>query len=114
MTFCPAVTLTAVTVPDTAKFKLACAPGSIVPEVETVCFIVPVVTVTRCVVTSNGEVGVCPDETSSPTVTPMAARTAAPIPSQNRLRRQRRARLDRASVARSSSASSVGRVVGTV
>lgn len=39
-TFCPADTYTWVTVPDTAKLRLALCAGWIVPEAETVCWIV--------------------------------------------------------------------------
>ena len=50
MTVWPAFTLTAVTVPDTAKFRLAWLAGSSVPELATVCWMVPVVTGTVTVV----------------------------------------------------------------
>jgi hypothetical protein len=39
-----------VTLPDTPKFKLACWAGAMVPDAETVCFMVPVVTLTVWVV----------------------------------------------------------------
>ena len=44
VTACPALTLTAVTFPETAKSRLAWLAGSIVPELATVDWIVPVVT----------------------------------------------------------------------
>ena len=53
VTVWPALTLTWVTVPDTAKFKLAWLAGSIVPELATVDWIVPVVTGTVDVVITN-------------------------------------------------------------
>ena len=46
VTVWPALTLTAVTVPDAPKFRLACWAGAMVPDAETVCFMVPVVTET--------------------------------------------------------------------
>lgn len=48
------MTSTAVTLPDTAKFRLSCCAGSTVPEVETVCCMVPVVTSTTWVVMLTG------------------------------------------------------------
>ena len=53
MTVWPAFTSTAVTVPDTAKLRVAWLAGSIVPELATVCWIVPVVTGTVTVVTES-------------------------------------------------------------
>ena len=53
VTVWPALTLTAVTVPDTPKLRLAWLAGSIVPELATVCWIVPVLTETVCVVTTR-------------------------------------------------------------
>ena len=89
-TFCPTATLTAVTCPDTAKDKFACAPGSIVPDAATVCFMVPVATVTRCVVTVNGEVDPELDVASRrPTVVPVTASTATTAIRSSRLRRRR-------------------------
>ncbi len=53
VTVWPALTFTAVTVPDTAKLRSAWLAGSIVPELATVCWIVPVVTGTVTVVTES-------------------------------------------------------------
>ncbi len=50
VTVWPAFTLTAVTVPETAKLRLAWLAGSMVPELATVCWMVPVVTGTVTVV----------------------------------------------------------------
>ena len=47
--------MTAVTLPDTAKARDACWAGSMVPEVATVCFMVPVVTeASRVVICTAG------------------------------------------------------------
>ena len=50
VTVCPAFTVTPLTTPDTAKLRLAWLAGSMVPELVTVCWIVPVVTGTVTVV----------------------------------------------------------------
>ena len=50
VTVWPALTLTPVTVPETPKFRLACWAGAMVPDVATVCCMVPVVTLTVWVV----------------------------------------------------------------
>ena len=56
-------TSTAVTLPETANFRLAWLDGSIVPEVDTVCWMVPVVTATTDVETTK-PVGVDDPEVS--------------------------------------------------
>ena len=79
MTVWPAFTQTALTVPDTAKLKLAWLAGSRVPELATVCWMVPVVTGTVTVVTES-PTGVEELEVSqrvSPTAAAMTM-TAAP------------------------------------
>ena len=54
VTFWPTATSTAVTWPDTAKDRSACDAGSMVPDADTVCLMVPVPTVTFWVVTDSG------------------------------------------------------------
>ena len=54
VTFCPTFTSTAVTWPDTANDSWACDAGSMVPDADTVCLMVPVPTVTFWVVTAKG------------------------------------------------------------
>ncbi len=56
VTVCPALTSTAVTRPDWPKLRLACWAGSMVPDEETVCVMVPVETFWTVVVELiNGE-----------------------------------------------------------
>ena len=47
VTFCPAVTATLVTRPDTAKFSASCTAGSMVPVELRLCRIVPVLAATN-------------------------------------------------------------------
>ena len=88
VTVWPALTLTAVTVPDTAKLRLAWLAGSIVPELATVCWIVPVLTDTVCVVTTR-PVGVDEPDVSQYARPPApASTTTAATMTSARLRRQ--------------------------
>ncbi len=79
VTVCPAFTQTASTVPGTAKFKLAWLAGSRVPELATVCWMVPVVTGTVTVVTES-PTGVEELEVSQRVSPTAAAMTMTAIP----------------------------------
>ncbi len=83
LTVWPAFTSTAVTAPETAKLRFAWLAGSIVPELVTVDWIVPVVTGTVMVVMESPPAGDEPEV--SQRLSPMAApirTTAAPTRGQ--------------------------------
>ena len=91
VTVWPVTTSTAVTLPDTPKLRSAVLVGSIVPEADTVCFIVPVVTLTTWVVTSSGEDAELPVPSHSPRIVPTTTTTTATAAMvMFRLRRPRR------------------------
>ena len=77
VTVWPALTFTPVTVPETAKFRLALLAGSSVPELATVCWMVPVVAFTVAVVTVSPVVVDEPDVSQSVRPTAPAIRTTA-------------------------------------
>ncbi len=85
----PACTSTPVTVPDTPKLRSAWVAGSSVPEVATVCLIVPVVTLTVSDVMTRPVAGDPPVKARvSPVARPAIRTTAAPIRRNLRLRRR--------------------------
>ena len=69
------MTLTPVTVPETAKFRAAWLAGSRVPELVTVCWMVPVVALTVVVVIVRPVAGVVPDVSQNVSPTAPAIRT---------------------------------------
>ena len=71
MTLWPTATFTAVTFPDTAKFEVAWLVGSMVPDADTVCFMVPV---SRTPLGYGGEAAARP-RVPDQIPTPAAART---------------------------------------
>ena len=85
----PACTSTAVTVPETPKSRSAWVAGSSVPEVATVCLIVPVVTLTVSDEMTRPVAGDPPvNARVSPVARPAIRMTAAPIRRNLRLRRR--------------------------
>ena len=91
MTVWPVTTFTAVTFPDTPKLRSAVLAGSMVPEADTVCFMVPVVTATTCEVISSGEVDAeLPVPSQTPRLAPRTTMTAPAAMIMFRLRLLRR------------------------
>ncbi len=88
VTLCPALTSTAVTVPETAKLRFAWLAGSSVPELVTVCWIVPVVTGTVTVVTERPPGVDEPDVSQRGSATAAATRTTTAATMGQRYRRQ--------------------------
>ena len=88
VTVWPAFTSTAVTVPETAKLRLAWLAGSRVPELATVCWMVPVVAVTVTVVTVSPVAVDDPDVNQRVSPTAAAIRTTTAPTMGQRYRRQ--------------------------
>src|SRR3984957_9285079 len=88
VTVCPALTFTPVTVPETAKFRLAWLAGWSVPELATVCWMVPVVALTVAVVTVNPVAGVELEVSQSVRPTAPPIRTTTRPTMGQRYRRQ--------------------------
>ena len=88
VTVWPALTFTPVTVPETAKFRAAWLAGSSVPELATVCWMVPVVALTVTVVTESPVAGVELEVSQSVSPTAPPIRTTTNPTMGQRYRRQ--------------------------
>src|SRR5579875_476599 len=113
LTFWPTLTWTAVTWPDTAKSRSAWWPGSMVPDADTVCFMVPVVADTTSVVVVIGAAEEVEDPlVPSHTPTPAPARTTTIPPAKAARRRRRRPRPRRQVPSSATGTSPVGSSAG--